>query len=100
MMNQTVLVGRVVDIVSLERDGESTCVKLQVAVTRSYKNNEGEYETDIIPLVLFDGIAQNTMEYVKKGDLIGARCRLECTDGDVHVLCDKISYLASRKDGE
>lgn len=37
MMNQTVLVGRVVDTVSLERDGESTCVKLQVAVTRNYK---------------------------------------------------------------
>lgn len=100
MMNQTVLVGRVVDMISLERDGESTCVKLQVAVTRIYKNTEGEYETDIIPVVLFDKIAQNTMEYVKKGDLIGVKGRLECTDGDVHVICDKISYLASKKDGE
>lgn len=100
MMNQTVLVGRIVDIVSLERDGESTCIKLQVAVTRSYKNAEGEYETDIIPLVLFDSIAKNTMEYVKKGDLICARGRLECTDGDVRVLCDRISYLSSKKDGE
>ena len=59
MMNQTVLVGRVVDMISLERDGESTCVKLQVAVTRSYKNAEGEYETDIIPVVLFNGIAKH-----------------------------------------
>lgn len=99
MMNQTVLVGRVVDII-IKEDGESTCVKLQVAVTRSYKNAKGEYETDIIPLVLFGSIAKNTMEYVKKGDLIGARGRLECTDGDVHVLCDRISYLSSKKDGE
>ena len=100
MMNKTVLVGRVVDIISLERDGESTCVKLQVAVNRSYKNNEGEYETDIIPVVLFNDIAKNTMEYVKKGDLVGAGGRLECTNEGVHVRCDKITYLASKKDGE
>lgn len=100
MMNQTVLVGRVVDIILLERDGESTCVKLQVAVTRSYKNDKGEYETDIIPVVLFDNIAQKTMEYVKKGDLVGVKGRLECTDGDVHVICDKITSLATKKDGE
>ena len=100
MMNQTVLVGRVVDIVSLERDGESTCVKLQVAVTRIYKNTEGEYETDFIPVFLYDSISQKTMEYVKKGDIVGVKGRLECTDGDVHVICDKISYLTSKKDGE
>ena len=100
MLNQTVLVGRVVDIISLERDGESTCVKLQVAVTRIYKNTEGEYETDFIPVFLYDSISQKTMEYVKKGDIVGVKGRLECTDGDVHVICDKISYLTSKKDGE
>lgn len=87
MMNQTLLVGRVVDMISLERDGESTCVKLQVAVTRSYKNAKGEYETDIIPVVLFNGTAQNTTEYVKKGNLVCVKGRLECTDGYVHVTC-------------
>lgn len=100
MMNLVTLVGRIVDSTSLREDGESRYAKVQVAVTRSYKNAEGEYETDIIPVVLFNGIAQNAMEYLRKGDIVGVKGRLECIDKDIHVICDKISFLASKKDGE
>ena len=42
-----------------------------VLVPRSYKNIDGEYDTDFIDCRLWDGIAQNANEFCKKGDLLG-----------------------------
>lgn len=67
MLNQTVLVGRLVDQPQKEEKGAS----ITIAVSRSYKNADGVYETDFITARLFGGVAENTCEYCKKGDLIG-----------------------------
>ena len=64
MLNQTVLVGRIVsdpEINETKNDKKVTTIPL--AVQRSYKNEEGEYATDFIPCVLWDGVAQNVVEY-------------------------------------
>ena len=73
-----------------------------LAVNRSYKNENGEYETDYVKCLLWDGIAENTSNYCKKGDIIGVRGRVESTSPDstiyeMHIVAEKITFLSSKR---
>ena len=97
MLNQTVLVGRLVqdpEIKELEND-KKVC-NITLAVTRSYKNADGIYETDFIPVTLWQGIAENVKEYCKKGDLVGVRGRLQVREDKVEVIGEKVTFLSSK----
>ncbi len=95
MLNQYVLVGRLYEMKEI---GESN-VLITLAVPRSYKNTDGEYETDYIDVLLRGGVAKNTLEYCKKGDLIGAKGRIENLKESVipAIIGEKISFLQSSK---
>lgn len=72
MLNQIIIVGRLVqtpEVVTTESGKHMTYIT--VAVPRSYKNENGEYETDFIDCVLWEAVAVNTSEYCQKGDVIG-----------------------------
>ena len=57
MLNQTVIVGRLVKEPELRQTENGTKVtNITLAVPRSYKNVDGEYETDFISCVLWKGI--------------------------------------------
>lgn len=65
----------------------------------------GEYETDFISCVLWKGIAENTVEYVKKGDLLGIKGRIqsrniEISDDNkkqvIEVVAEKVTFLSSK----
>ena len=100
MLNQIVLVGRLVqdpEIKELENGNKVTNITL--AVKRSYKNFNGEYETDFIDCVLWNGIAENTSEYCKKGDIIGVKGRLQRLSGDeLQVIAERVTFLSSKKE--
>ena len=101
MLNQIVLVGRLVqdpEIKELE-DDKKVC-NMTLAVTRSYKNADGEYETDFIPVTLWQGIAEQTTNYCKKGDLVGVKGRLQVREGKAEVVAEKVTFLSSRKENE
>ena len=63
--------------------------QLTLAVPRSFKNMKGEYDTDYIPCVLWKGVAENTAEYCKKGDLVGIKGRIQTrsyeTEDDINL---------------
>lgn len=108
MLNQIVIVGRLTSDPQInEVDGRKVCT-ITLAVPRSFKNDEGEYETDFIDCVVWDAIAENTSEYCKKGDLIGVRGRLQTRnvekDGEnkkiTELIAEKIASLTSKKDDE
>lgn len=88
MLNQVVLVGRI---------SQLKPNKVIVAVPRSYKNAEGEYDTDYIPIKLTGGIAETTLDYCKKGDMIGVKGRLMMEHGDLVIMAEKVSFLSSGK---
>ena len=97
MLNQVVIVGRLVEkpIVE-ENENEKKVCNIILAVPRSYKNAEGVYETDFIKCTLWNGIAENTVEYCNKGDLIGVKGRLQCLSGnELQLIAEKISFLSS-----
>ncbi len=108
MMNQTCIIGRLVrdpELKELE-DGKKVS-NITVAVQRSYKNENGEYEADFIDCTLWNGIADRTTEYCKKGDLVGVKGRLQTNtyeneDGEkkkiTEVIAEKLTFLSSNKE--
>lgn len=102
MLNQVVMVGRLVEkpIVEENENGKKVC-NITLAVNRSYKNDEGIYDTDFIKCTLWNGIAENTVEYCNKGDAIGVKGRLECLGGsELQVVAEKVTFLATNKNKE
>lgn len=109
MLNQTVLVGRVVRNVEVkETESGNKVANITLAVPRSYKNAEGIYETDFIDCVLWNGVAENTAEYVKKGDLVEVKGRLQSREIEeyhekikvLEVVAEKLTFLSSKKETE
>lgn len=98
MLNQTVLVGRIVSDPQInETENERKFTLIKLAVPRSYKNENGEYETDFIPCVLWNTIAVSTCEYCKKGDLVGVKGRIQNIADKIEVVAEKVSFLSSRE---
>lgn len=87
MLNQVVLVGR---IEKLEKNN------LILKVSKSFKNDKGIYESDLIPCVINGNIAKATNEYCNIGDVIAIKGTLEYKD-KLYVLADKVSFLSSKK---
>ncbi len=109
MLNQVVIVGRLTaDPEVNETEGNKKVCHATVAVGRSFKNVEGIYETDFIRCTLWNGVAENTCEYCKKGDVVGVKGRLqtsnyESKDGKkylMEVIAEKITFLSSKKPSE
>ena len=97
MLNQTVLVGRLVSDPQInETENERKVTTITLAVPRSYKNENGIYDTDFIPCILWNGIAINTCEYCKKGDLVGIKGRLQSNEGKVEIIAEKVTFLSSK----
>lgn len=105
MLNQTVLVGRLVDDPEIKETENGNVANITLAVSRSYKNDEGRYDTDYIKCTLWNGIATNTAEYCKKGDVVGIKGRLQTNsreDGEgksqfyLNVIAEKVTFLSSK----
>lgn len=100
MLNQVVIVGRLMErpIVEENQNGRKVSV-LTLSVPRSFKNDEGVYDTDYIKCTLWNGIAETTAEYCEKGDLIGVKGRLQCLSGnELQLVAEKVTFLSSRKE--
>lgn len=109
MLNQTVIVGRIVGEPKIKEEDGRKSSNLVLAVPRSYKNENGEYDTDFLECTIWNGIAESVCEYCKKGDLVGVKGRLESKiiekDGNserkMNIVAEKITYLSSKsKDKE
>ena len=96
MNNFVTLIGRLTSTPEVQNsiEGKKYCI-VTLVIPRSYKNDEGVYETDYIPVRLEGSIATNTAEYCKQGDLIGVKGMLQKTiDGRLQVYAEKISFNA------
>ena len=106
MLNQVVLVGRLTKdpgVKTLENGKKYTSII--VAVSRSYKNSDGLYDTDFIKCTLWNGIAANTCEYCHSGDVVGIKGRLQVSSFEnenkeikysTEVVAEKVTFLTSK----
>lgn len=104
MLNNAVIVGRIVQNPELkETEKGGKLANIVLAVPRSFKNSNGEYETDFINCTLWRGIAESTAEYCKKGDLVGIKGRIQTSnyqdsEGNkkytTEVVAEKVTFLS------
>ena len=97
MLNQVVLVGRLshdLKIKEIEENKKELSVVL--AVPRSFKNEEGIYETDFINCKVFGYMLNSVLEYCKKGDLLGVRGRLQVVNNNIVVIAERVTFLSSK----
>ena len=104
MLNQVVLVGRIVKTPELRmtETGKKTAT-VTLAVPRNYKNSDGEYETDFLDCTLWTNVAENTTEYCQTGDMVGVKGRIQTRtiqneDGSkrrkTEIVAEKVTFLA------
>jgi len=109
MLNQTVLVGRIANDPELyETESGKKLTRITIAVPRTYKNVDGEYDTDFIGCKLWQNVAQSAADYCQKGDLVGVKGRIqtsryETDEGEkfiTEVVAEKVTFLSSSKTKE
>lgn len=93
MLNQVVVVGR---LTKIEVKGEEKSGVFGIAIPRSYKNENGEYDTDFITFKASGSIAENTAEYCRKGDIIGVKGRVQGNGEDMEIIAERITFLSSK----
>lgn len=105
-MNQFILVGRLTkDPEIIEVNGKKKS-HITVAVQRQHKNEDGIYESDFIPIILWNSIAEKVSEYCKKGDVVSVKARIQnnnYTDKngekkfEFEFIGDQVSFVTSQK---
>ena len=100
MLNQMIMIGRLTNDVEIEKVGENEIAKITVAVPRSFKNADGEYDTDFITCNIFQPIAGNIKEYCKKGDILGIKGRIQSNEEKMEIIAEKVTFLSSKKESE
>lgn len=104
MLNQVVLVGRIVKTPELRlTETGKKIATVTLAVPRNYKNMSGEYDTDFLECTLWTNIAENTAEYCQTGDMVGVKGRIQTRviqneDGSkkkkTEIVAEKVTFLA------
>ena len=105
MLNQIILVGRLTrDITVNKSDNGVKVATISLAIPRSFKNSDGDYDTDFVDCVAFENIAANTSEYCSKGDVVGVKGRIQTRvvekddkkETIMEIICEKITFLSSK----
>mgnify|MGYP002524236805 CR=1 FL=1 len=101
MLNQIIVVGRLASDFEIKKLESGEYAKIVLAVPRSFKNANGECETDFIEIILKGNIATNTKEYCNKGDILGIKGRIQSVKVEdeykTELIAEKVTFLSSRK---
>ena len=109
ILNQVILVGRLTRDISVNEGKKGSKVAtISLAVPRSFKNLDGNYDTDFIDCLVFDQVAENTKEYCSRGDIVGVKGRIQTRkveeDGKkknvMEIITEKVTFLSSKKPEE
>ena len=104
-MNKVYLIGNISKEPELQttNSGVSVC-KFNVAVSRTFKNSEGQKDADFINVVVWRGQAENCAKYLKKGSKVAICGRLqvstyEAKDGSkrytTDVVADEVEFIST-----
>lgn len=106
MINNVVLVGRMTKDADLQYTANNIAVAtFNLAVNRSFKNNNGEREADFINCVIWRQQAENLANWAKKGALVGITGRMQTRNYEnqqgqrvyvTEVVADSFQLLESR----
>lgn len=107
MTNRWVGVGRLTKDVELRFTPQGVAVaNFTVAINRTFKNANGEYDADFINVVAFKKTAENVANYTKKGSMVAVDGRIQTRNYEnnegkrvyvTEIVADSIQFLESKK---
>lgn len=107
MVNNVTLVGRITRDPEVKAIGQGGSVcSFALAVNRTFKNQQGEYEADFINCQAFGNTAQRMQQYVYKGQLLAVTGRIQTRNYEnnmgqrvyvTEVIANNVSFLESNK---
>lgn len=104
MLNNFVLVGRLVSEPETIEFESKKGGKITLATPRSFKNANGEYDTDFIEITMWGSVAESTIEYCNKGDLVGVKGRIQSVmiedKNVIEMVAERITFLSQAKGKE
>lgn len=105
-MNKVVLIGRLTKDVELRyTENNMSVAKFTLAVKKSFKNVDGEYESDFFNIVVWNMSAENCSKYLHKGSKVAVDGRIQTRsyekDGQkryvTEIVANKVEFLDSKK---
>ncbi|GAE32420.1 single-stranded DNA-binding protein [Halalkalibacter hemicellulosilyticus] len=107
MLNRVVLVGRLTRDPELRYTPNGVAVaNFTLAVNRTFTNQQGERDADFINCVVWQKIAENVANYLKKGSLAGVDGRIQTRSYDnnegrkvfvTEVVAESVQFLETRR---
>ena len=109
-MNKVIIIGRNTKDIELRQTPSGvSAIEFSIAVKRTFKNANGEYESDFFDCVAFSKLAETISRYVKKGDQVGIEGRLQkrnYTNKEgkkvyvTEIVAENVEFLQSKKSDE
>ena len=106
-MNKVIIIGRNTKDIELRQTTAGTsAVEFSVAVKRTFKSANGEYESDFINCVAFKNTAELISRYVNKGDMVCVVGRIQTRNYTnkegkkvyvTEVVVEEVEFLQSKK---
>ncbi|TYR80150.1 single-stranded DNA-binding protein [Priestia megaterium] len=106
MINEVILVGRLTKKPELRYTSEGIPLStITLAVSRNFRNQEGEIDTDFVSITLWRRNAENTVQYCEKGSIVGVVGRLQTRNFEnnlqqrvymTDIVADTVRFLSSK----
>lgn len=98
MFNEVLIVGKIDSLPQkIEKRRGMDYFKVVVEVKQLFKNSEGHFESDFIPVVLWYGVAQTVLDVSKIGDMISIKGHLTTVKTSksiaMEVEAEKVDFL-------
>ena len=107
-MNKVCLTGRITKNIELKYNQNNVAItSFTLAVTRKFKNQNGDYESDFINCIAYKSTAELLSKYTGKSDLIGIEGRIQTRNYEnqegkkvyvTEVIVESVDFLASKKE--
>ena len=105
-MNKAILVGRLTADPELKRTGAGTAVcRFTLAITRPYKQGNGERQADFIPVIVWREMAEKCHKYLAKGKRAGVIGEIQTRSYDAQdgtkryvteVIASEVEFLTPK----
>lgn len=109
-LNTVILIGRLTKDPELKYTPAGKAVaNFTLAVSRPFKNQNGEQEADFIPIVVWNKTAENCATYISKGSQVAIDGRMQVRTYDdkegqrrwvTEVISNSVKFLDSKKSVE
>ena len=107
-MNKVCLIGRITKDPEIRYTANNVAVAtFSLAINRTYKNADGEYEADFINCVAFRNTADLLGKYVYKGDQLGIEGHIQTRNYDdkdgkkvyvTEIVVDSLDFLQNKRE--